>query len=219
MAGPIRLQRETSVAGQAGSATVIGIALAVVGTVMVMVLRSEELGAGDNGWVLYAVGGGFAVVGLLVALLGIKTFLMLRIPQTILEVDRMPVGGGESFELTVRQPGPVRLASLRVNLVCEQTTRRPGKGAARSDRDQRIIHQANVLDLRDAAVGSGEQVVRHVSVNVPAHVQLAEIEGRKELIWRLEVWGRVRGWANFGHPYDIEVLNREEENNEDAATS
>lgn len=221
MTGPIRLDRQASVGGQAGVATGVGIFLVLIGVVTIIAKRADESPPTEGEWVFYVVGVGFAVVGLLVAVLGIKTFLMLRIPQTILEVDRMPVGAGESFELTVRQPGPVRLASLRVNLVCEQTTRRPGKGAARSDRDQRIIHQANVLDLRDAAVGSGEQVVRHVTVNVPAHVQLAEIEGRKELAWRLEVWGRVRGWANFGHPFDIEVLNpdEEEEKDEDAATS
>ena len=219
MAGPIRLERQASVGGQAGVATGIGILLLVIGVATIIAMRADESQPTENEWVLYAVGVGFAVVGLLVAVLGIKTFLMLRIPQTILEVDRMPVIAGESFELTVRQPGPVRLASLRVNLVCEQTTRRPGKGAARSDRDQRIIHQTNVLDLRDAAVGSGEQVVRHVTVTVPAHVQPADIEGSKDIAWRLEVWGRVRGWANFGHPFEIEVLNPAEEKDEEAARS
>lgn len=206
MAGPIRLQRETSVAGQAGSATVIGIALAVIGTVTLLALRSDELGAGDNGWVLYAVGGGFAVVGLLVAVLGIKMFLMMRIPETIVEVDRMPVHAGDSFQLTVRQPGPVRLASLRVNLVCEQTTRQRRAGRSKTDKDRRIIHQTNVLDVREAVAGSGEHVVRHATVNVPAGVQHADIAGQKEIVWRLEVWGRARGWTGFGHPYVIQIL-------------
>ena len=219
MADRIRLERQASVGGQAGVATGIGIVLVVIGVATIIALRADESQPTEGEWVFYVVGVGFAVVGLLVAVLGLKTFLMLRIPQTILEVDRMPVIAGESFELTVRQPGPVRLASLRVNLVCEQTTKRPGKGAARSDLDQRTIHQTNVLDLRDAAVGSGEQVVRQVTVTVPAHVQLADIEGPKEIAWRLEVWGRVRGWANFGHPFDIEVLNPGEENVEEAMTS
>jgi hypothetical protein len=29
---------------------------------------------------------------------------------------------------------------------------------------------------------------------------------RRTHFWRLEVWGRVRGWAGFGHPYVIQVL-------------
>lgn len=221
MTARIRLERQASVGGQGGAATAIGTLLVVIGVAIIIALRADESQPAEGGWVFYVVGVGFTAVGLLVAVLGIKTLLMLRIPQTILEVDRMPVGAGESFELTVRQPGPVRLASLRVNLVCEQTTRRPGKGAARSDRDQRIIHLTNMLNLGEAAAGAGEQIIRHVTVNVPAQVQLADIEGPKDIAWRLEVWGRVRGWANFGHPYDIEVFNpaEEEERVEEPATS
>ena len=210
MGQPIRLEREMSVAGQAGGATVIGTVLAVIGIVIVIVLQSGEPSAGRNQWVIYVVGGGFALVGLLMVVLGIKMFLMTRLPETIVEVDKMPVRIGEPFQVTLRQPGPIRLKSLRANLVCEQiTTREVWRGGrTRTDRDRRIIHQANVLDLRDAAVGPGEQIVRHATVNVPADVKLADIDGPKEIIWRLEVWGRVRGWADFGHPYVIEVLGK-----------
>jgi hypothetical protein len=214
MGQPIRLEREMSVAGQAGCATTIGIFLAVIGIVMVIVMQSEEPSAGKNQWVLYAVGGGFALVGVLMVVLGIKMFLMTRIPETIVEVDKMPVRVGASFQLTVRQPGPIRLRSLRANLVCEQiTTRKMWRaGKTKTDRDRRLIYQANVFDLRDAAVSHGEQIVRHATVNVPADVKLADIEGNKAIIWRVEVWGRVRGWADFGHPYVIEVLDKRDRN-------
>jgi len=142
--------------------------------------------------------------------LGIKMVLMTRIPETVAEVDNMPVHLGESFQLTIRQPGPIRLKSLRVNLVCEQTTTREVQraGETKTDTDRRIIHQTNVLDLKETGAGHGEQVIAHATVNVPAGVRLADIEGRKEITWRLEVWGRVRGWVGFGHPYVIQVLNR-----------
>jgi hypothetical protein len=206
MAAPIRLKREMSVAGQAGGATAIGLFLAAVGIVIVMFLQRDESSAGQNNWVLYAVGIGFSLVGLLVAILGIKMFLMMRTPETILEVDRMPVHAGQPFQLTVRQPGPVRLKSLRVNLVCEQTTFQPGK--KRRNRDRRIIHQANVVNLGEATMGHGEQVLGQAIVTVPADVRYADIVGRREIVWRLEVWGRVRGWADFGHWYAIQVQDR-----------
>jgi hypothetical protein len=211
MGQPIRLERETSVGGQAGCATLIGIVLTIIGTVIVTLMRSDEPRAGDNEWVVYAVGGGFALVGLLMVLLGIKMFLMTRIPETIVEVDKMPVRFGESFQLTVRQPGPIRLQSLRANLVCEQiTTRRVLRGGeSKTDTDRRTIHQANVLDVRDATVGHGEDVIRYATVKVPADVTLADIAGEKEIVWRIEVWGRVRGWADFGHPYVVQVLDNE----------
>lgn len=208
MGEPIRLERETSLAGQAGCATVIGIVLAVIGIVVVTLMRGQEARAGENEWVVYAVGGGFGLVGLLLVVLGIKMLLMTRIAETIVEVDRMPVHAGESFQVTVRQPGPVRMKSLRVNLVCMQTTTREVRRAGKTttDRDQRLIQQTNVLDLRDKTAGHGEQVVGHATVNVPADIRLADIAGHKEIVWRVEVWGKVRGWADFGHPYVIQVL-------------
>ena len=209
MGEPIRLQREMSVAGQAGCATIIGSFLALIGIVILVVLWSGVAPPGKNGWVLYVVGFGFASVGLLVAVLGLKMFLMTRIPETIVEVDTMPVHAGQSFQLTVRQPGPIRLKSLRVNLVCEQiTSRRTERSSGpRTDRDRRIIHQTNVLDLGESAAGPGEQIVGRITVDVPVDVHYVDLEGEMKIVWRLEVWGRVRGWADFGHPYVIEVLD------------
>jgi hypothetical protein len=60
MSEPIRLAREASVAGQAGCATVIGIALTMIGTVIFVLMQGDELRAGDDEWVIYAVGGGWA---------------------------------------------------------------------------------------------------------------------------------------------------------------
>lgn len=205
----IRLQRETSVAGQSGRAVIVGSVLSLVGIVIVILKENDHAPAGPNEWVLYAVGYGFAFVGLLIAILGIKMFLMTRIPETIVEVDTMPVHAGQSLQVSVRQPGPIRLKSLRVNLVCEQITSRRTERASgpKTDRDRRIIHQSNVLNLGESVAGSGEQIVGSATVTVPADVQYVDIEGDRRIVWRLEVWGRVRGWADFEHPFVIQVLN------------
>ena len=207
MSEPIRLEREMPVAGQAGCATAIGVFLTVVGSVITYGMRSNASDGGRNEWVIYAVGGGFALVGLVMVILGIKMFFMTRLPETIVEVDRMPVRKGETFQMTVRQPGPMRLESLRVNLVAEQITKRKvwRKGQRHTDTDRRLIHQDNILDVRDITIASGEVVTRQAGVTVPADVSLADIEGAKKVVWRLEVWGRVRGWVDFGHPFVIDV--------------
>jgi hypothetical protein len=183
----LRLERETSVGRQAGCASAIGIVLATISIAMVVLMRGGKAPTGENAWLVYAVGGGFGLFGLLMLVLGTKMFLMTRIPETIVEVDKMPVHAGESFQLTIRQPGPIRLKSLRVNLVCEQITTRKVQraGETKTKTDRRIIHQINVLDLKEASAGRGEQVIAHATVNVPADVRLADIEGRKEIAWRL----------------------------------
>ncbi len=208
MSAPIRLVRETPFTGQAGCATTIGLFLSVLGAVITLGMRSDTPRPATNEWLVYFVGGGFSLVGLIVVILGIKMFLAARLPETIVEVDRMPVSAGETFQVTARQPGPIRLASLRVNLVGEQLTRREvwRDGKRRIDTDRRLIHQDNVLDLKDMSILHGEEVVRQGAAMVPADVRLADIEGAKQVVWRLEVWGRVRGWVDFGHPFVIEVV-------------
>ena len=214
MPGPIRLERQTAAAGQAGGAIGIGLVLLLIGLVIVLFGPDDEPG-GENAWVVYAVGFGFTVVGLVVTVLGVKMLLMSRIPETVLEVDRMPVRPGESFQVTVRQPGPVRLQSLRVNLICEQTTIRAVAGGARPQRDRRIVDQTNVLDVRDAAADAGGYVIRQATVAIPVALPSAGIPGRKEIFWRLEVWGRVHGWVDFGHPFPIEVLTGDDDVDDD----
>ena len=173
-----------------------------------LAIRSDASRAGPNEWLVYVVGGGFSLVGLVMVILGIKMFLATRLPETIVEVDRMPVRAGDPFQVTVRQPGPIRLKSFRLNLVGEQLTKREvwRHGQRRTDTDRRLIHQNNVLDLRDITILPGEEVVRQGETRVPADVSLADIEGEKHVVWRLEVWGRVGGWVDFGHPFVIEVL-------------
>jgi hypothetical protein len=80
------------------------------------------------------------------------------------------------------------------------------KGKRRTETDRHLIHQDNVLDLRDITVARGDEVVRRGEAGVPVDVTLVDIEGEKRVVWRLEVWGRVRGWVNFGHRFVIEVL-------------
>jgi hypothetical protein len=208
MSATIRLKREASFAGQAGCATTIGLFLTVLGAVIMFLMRSDEPRAGQNEWLVYVVGGGFALVGLVVAILGVKMFLASRLPETIVEVNRMPVRAGEPFRVTVRQPGPIRLESLRLNLIGEQLTQREvlRDGKRRTDIDRRLIHQKNVLDLENITILSGEEIARDGEAIVPAEVSLADIDGDKRVVWRLEVWGRVRGWVDFGHPFVLDVF-------------
>ena len=208
MSARIRLEREAPAVRQAGCATVIGVVLTVLGGGFLLGLQSDALRPASNQWLFYVVGGSFFVVGLLLVILAIKMFLATRLPETIVEVDRMPIRTGKSFQVTVRQPGPIRLKSLRLNLMAEQLTRRQvwRNGQRRTETDRLLIHQVNILDLRHITILPGEEVVRQGEATVPIEIPLADVEGEKQVVWRLEVWGRVRGWVDFGYPFVLEVL-------------
>jgi hypothetical protein len=207
MCAPIRLEREGPAATQAGRAASIGVFLAVLGGIIVRAMRSDAPSDGQNEWLVYAVGGGLSVVGLVVVIFAIKMFLASRLPETIVEVDRMPVRAGERFQVTVRQAGPIRLESLRLNLVAEQLTRRALRHSRqrRISTDRRVIHQSNVLDVGNTTILPGREIARQIEAVVPADVRPVDIEGDKRIVWRLEVWGRVRGWVDFGHRFVLEV--------------
>jgi hypothetical protein len=203
----IRLEREAPAVRQAGCATIIGVVLTVLGGGFLLALQNEALRPDSHQWLFYVVGGGFFVVGLVLVILAIKMFLATRLPETIVEVDRMPVRAGKPFQVTVRQPGPIRLKSLRLNLMGEQLTSRQvwRNGQRRTETDRLLIHQVNVLDLKDLTILPGEEIARQGEATVPKEIQLADVEGEKRVVWRLEVWGRVRGWVDYGHPFVIEV--------------
>jgi hypothetical protein len=68
------------------------------------------------------------------------------------------------------------------------------------------VHQDTVLDVRDLTIARGEEIARQCEATVPEEVVLADVEGETRVVWRLEVWRRVRGWVDFGHPFAIDVV-------------
>ena len=201
----VRLERETPARGQAGCAFGIGAFLTAFGAIIVLFMRGPGKGRGD--WLVYVVGGGFALVGAVMVVLALKMVLATRTPETIVEVDGHPVSSGGSLTVRLTQPGPVRLESLRANLVCEQTTElevgRSGK--QRPTFDRRIVYQENVLEVRDRDAARGGTVQAEGVVQIPADVSPSGAHGKGMTTWRLEVWGKVKGWAGFMHPFLITV--------------
>ena len=207
MRAPIRLQRERPAVRQAGGAIAIGAFLTLLGGGMLLVARNVTPIAPTDAWLPPMIGAAFALVGVVMLVLGLKMSLSLRLPETIVEVDGLPVRAGHPFQVTVHQPGPLRLASLRVNVVGEQITRYEvwRKGRRRIETDRHLIHQHNIVAVGDLTIARGEEYATSGEAVVPRDVKLVDIDGTKTVVWRLEVWGRVRGWVNFGHPFVIEV--------------
>ena len=173
---------------------------------MIYVLRYHVSPASTD-WLVYVVGGGFLVTGLVMLVLGVRMLAAARLPETIVELESMPVSAGTSVGVTLSQPGPLRLESLRLNLVAEQITTRFvwRRGRRERERDRRLIHQQNVIDVTEVAVAEGEEFARRAVLIMPSHVTLSDVEGDKTVVWRLEVWGRVRGGIDFGHPFVLDV--------------
>jgi hypothetical protein len=201
-----RLERETPWGVEAGCSVAIGFFLLLFGGTIAYLDSTR----GDGGIAL-VFGGAFGFIGLLVTAAGYHQVLARRrTPETILEIEALPVERGRTVRLLVVQPGPANLQSLRVNVLCMVTTKqwRTRGNERHLDRDVRLLYQHNVLDVKAVTVPRGEELAYEAQLVVPSEQPPTGGSGAPEdpeHAWRLEVWGRVRWGADLMHPFVIEV--------------
>jgi hypothetical protein len=182
-----RLSRNRSRGGQIGC--MFGI-VALLGTLSFFLLRSGE------GWLMYVVGGGFGVVAVLLFVAGVQQLFALRTPETILEMQGDALTLGRTATFRIQQPGNASFESLRVNLVCEEQLRR-----GRKNWSAQMIENINLFDS-----GPFEGTLdRTFTFDVPGHLEPTGSDLRRRIRWQLEVWGKVRGGADFQHVYETHL--------------
>lgn len=156
-----------------------------------------------EGWIMLAVGGAFILVGLIMLLAAIQQGFALVLPEPTVSIDTLPVGRGERVLIRVRQPGPIQLNSLSARLVCEVIESRVYRGR-RTDYSTYVVDQKIPLcGVAEAARGGLVEVV--APILAPTTADASRHEGRRRILWRIEIWGDVRHWVDYMHPYPIEV--------------
>jgi hypothetical protein len=157
------------------------------------------LRAGDRGIALL-VGGAFALVALVLLYSAVHQTFALKTPQTIVEIDRRELRRESPVQLYFRQPGPASFESLRANLVGEE---RWSTGSGKHRRHH--VEQLGVFNLYDSGpfeVDGNTPFEDTVTAQVP---DLPHAAAGREERWQLEVWGKVRGRADFQHVFPIVV--------------
>ncbi len=197
----LRIPRAAPWRGQAGCGLTLGILLTLFGGGICWFAAAHD----DYGLPM-VVGGAFALVGLLLVYSGIHQLIASRLPETIFELNELPLQRGDTRAGMIIQEGPVNLQSLRVNLVClvyiTERVRRKGQKSTWTKQ----LWDANVLDVGAVELRSGEKFHWDVSFEVPRNAKPTGGDGKDRVIeWRVEVWGRVRGRPDFMHPFIVEV--------------
>ena len=193
-----RLKRETSRGRQIGCILAV---VAILGTLSFFILRSvmqhpEE----ENRWILFVVGGGFGLVATLLFFFGaVQQTLALRTPETIVEMDADALVPGRTVTFFVQQPGSGSYESLRANLVGEERLRQ------RKTWSSRQFASINLFDSGPFEGGSAP-FEGGVMYEVPRDLEPTKSDLRRRIVWHLEVWGKLRGRADFQHVYAISVL-------------
>lgn len=204
----IRLERQTPAKTQAGCAIAIGIFLIIAGAIPITLTIANDP-PGERLF-FYLWGGAFAAIGLLVLYSGIVQKLALKWPETIVESENEILRRGDAVQFYFQQPGPVSLISLRANLVGEErwATRRSRRNAASGlDHHTRHLGTFNFLDIGERDVSAEEPLELFASLEVPPDIPPSKGGGalEKSVFWKIEVWGKVKGGADFMHPFDVTV--------------
>jgi hypothetical protein len=209
----IQLKRAVPRKKQAIQSGLIGGVLLLGGSIILYIAFSSlERESFSESWVTFLVGGVFTLFGLLLAFAAIKQSHANLLPETIVGIDHLPIHPGETVRIGICQPGPVRITSISANLVCEVITRQEVRNPKTGGEHWRYISsfpcQQNIVRTGPSDVSSGGTFDYATEFTVPEKSAPTSDQSERQVIWRIEVWGKVKGAADFMHPYTIEVARK-----------
>jgi phosphotransferase system glucose/maltose/N-acetylglucosamine-specific IIC component len=209
---PFRLKREIPWGRSIGCALFIGMSLTGVAIGVGYLVRRLPHDQSDT-WVPYVFMGVFGFVGVCLIVSGIHQWFASRVRQTILEIDLEEIPLGSTVRACFRQEGPVTLNSLRANLRCIER-RHTWKTRSNSDgdstryktTDEKELWSENILDEEPGSVPAEEFWEKSVSFQIPGDRPASLDTDDLEIVWKIEIWGRVHRWPDFMHPFVINVV-------------
>lgn len=193
-----RLSRSTSSAFQIGCT--IFFALLLGGAAFALVrLGPAKIGGGAK---LIAIIPG--AIALLLLYSAIQQYLARVTPETIVEVDVASAPRGSAVRFFFEQRGPAHFESLRANLVGEETWYE-GVGT-RSHAELKHLGTFNFFDSGEFQIDKGRlPFTREALLQVPADIQPSGEQNEHVVSWKIEVWGKVFGRADFQHVFPIVI--------------
>lgn len=196
---PVRLEPDSEPAGQSCGAALLAAALLFVGAIASYAAWSEwQDGKAPIFVGLFVVV--FGGLGLLFLYIAAAAALASRVPRTILEVERREIAPGESARAVVVQPGPARLRSVAVKMVCEELT--PAKSGSP---DVNVLHDEEIAWFGPLAAGRGAPFEATFDVRIPPGAPPSSGNTAPAVRWRLQLWGVPLVWPRFMLSFPIQV--------------
>ena len=113
---------------------------------------------------------------------------------------------GVPVSVLLRQAGPVSLQSFRANLICERIER-GGRPWREEPLDQLSLpNQFLRRGPLDLTVPRLHVEDIGAELTVPSEADPSCETPRVKIRWRIEIWGKVDGAADFMRPFPIEVV-------------
>jgi hypothetical protein len=135
--------------------------------------------------------------------LGKQAVVYAKVRPTEVEVSAHPLYVGETARLLVRQPGPLRLLTLEVLLVCEEEASYT-QGTDRRTEKKCVFRRA-LARAKDVEAGADQPYEAGCDLEVPAGMMHSFRSKNNEVKWTLLVRGGPVGLPDFERDYPLVV--------------
>ena len=131
--------------------------------------------------------------------------IAMRVTRPVLEVSTYPFRLGETYDLFLSEPGPLRLRRLRVLLVCK-TTRVAGVG---EDAIHKTVtaHEAELLRHDELMIHHGKPFRARLALTIPGQARVSCDAKHQKVVWQILVQGDLCRWPAFEFPFQVAVAN------------
>ena len=72
--------------------------------------------------------------------------------------------------------------------------------------DQKLLYQQNILDEHDNVIAAEDIWKMLVEFQLPDDTLHSTESEDRAIVWKIEVWDKVKWWPDFMHPFVIEVV-------------
>lgn len=207
---PERLYRKNVSKDQKGCTLAAGIFFSICAVVFGVLPSLADME--DSTWMFYVFSGLGVVLSLLLLWSWFVQMMTAGIPPAVVETSEYPFVSGKRVKICVRQPGPVKFKTLRANLIC---LRREYKKIHSSETTryawvEKQIYDQSLIDIYDVRPSAGDEWIEQDDFYVPDDQPLSMGEKDVQIVWRIEVWGRVGFGMGVMHTFNAKVVAENE---------
>jgi hypothetical protein len=124
------------------------------------------------------------------------------------EVSDSPLHPGDSYEILVAQPGPLRLLTWQVLLVCDETW--PAPEGAETPTEAKTTHNEELIRQENLVIDDAEPYTARRSFTLPDTARPSSEAAENRVAWKVVVKGRFGTWRpGFQLEYPLRVVAKQ----------
>lgn len=172
-----------------------------------IVVVAALLLSGQSKWLLAIFLTPFVLIGLgSIGVLFRQLFKAAGVGPTLVEISDHPLYPGQRYRVFLSQSGRLKVQSLRLALVCQETaTYRQGTDTRSECRE---VFRQELFRRDEFKIQSGQPFESDIELDVPASAMHSFASSHNEIGWKLVVEGQLAGWPDYCRAFTVIVRPR-----------